>query len=149
MTSPEPINWPTIASSAADPDSGTLRTELLHRHLVARVAAARRQVEELEELTEPGASTRTLVASVGATVAEARRSLSLERADAELRVEAFERAARRRGAELLAEAEAEARVLQAAAAWLRQARLAGPASSVPAPLTVAPLALAAVEARAS
>ncbi len=157
MTSPEPITEPAPAVPALalglDRSDTRLRTELMHRHLVARVAATRRQVEELDrqlraERSEPQ------VAGIGATVVEVRRRLSVERADAELRAEAFERAARCRGDEIIAEAEAEARVLRAAAVWVRQARLSGPEASPVIPSLVAPLAapapvLAAVEARAS
>ena len=130
-----------------------LRAELVHRHLVARVAATRRRIEELERADR---DPDELAVSVGATVVEARRRLSAERAEAALRSEAFERAARRRGAEIVAEAEAEARVLRAAASWVRQARLVGPGPEpipvdVPAPTTSpAPEPrLAPVEARAS
>ena len=160
MTSPEPITEPAPVAPALAVGLGgsdaRLRTELVHRHLVARVAAARRQVEELDQQRRDERPEQ-LVASVGATVVEVRRRLSIERADAELRAEAFERAARRRGAEIIAEAEAEARVLRAAAAWVRQVRLSGPESS-PATTLVTPVAvavaaplpvLAAVEARAS
>jgi hypothetical protein len=148
MTSPEPITGPSHPDAPAavgrDRADGRLRIELLHRHLVARVADARRQLEELEGGDRVP---EEVVARVGATVAEARRQLSREREEAQLQDEAFERAARRRGAQMLAEAEAEARVLRASATWLRQARLAGPQLS-PAPVVVAPR-LAVVEARAS
>jgi hypothetical protein len=148
MTSPEPITGPSHPAMPAgigrDRADGRLRTELLHRHLVARVADVRRQIHEIERSAR---DPEDVVASVGATVVEARRQLSLERAEAELRVEAFERAARGRGVEMLAEAEAEARVLKASATWLRQARLAGPQHAA-APVAAAPR-LAVVEARAS
>ena len=159
MTSPEPITEPAPAVPALavglDRSDARLRTELMHRHLVARVAATRRQVEELDQQRRDRA-VGAAGGGVGATVVEVRRRLSIERADAELRAEAFERAARRRGDEIIAEAEAEARVLRAAAAWVRQARLSGPESS-PATTVVPSLApvaaplpvLAAVEARAS
>jgi hypothetical protein len=160
MTSPEPTTGPALppplSSAEDDRTDARLRTELLHRHFVARVAATRRRIEELEELERTTADPDELAVSVGATVVEARRRLSAERAEADLRSEAFERAARRRGAEIVAEAEAEARVLRAAASWVRQASLAGPeAAPVTAPAadpvrvaTPQPV-LAAVEARAS
>jgi hypothetical protein len=151
MTSPEPLTGPShpvaTAGIGRDHPEGRLRAELLQRHLVARVTDARRQIEDLERTAR---APEAVAMTVGATVVEARRRLAIERAASELRVEAFERAARRRGAEIIAEADAEARVLRAAASWLRQARLAGPQSppalaAAPAPVPV----LAAVEARAS
>ncbi len=120
------------------------------------MAATRRRIEELEALERADRDPDELAVTVGATVVEARRRLSAERAEAALRSEAFERAARRRGAEIVGEAEAEARVLRAAASWVRQARLVGPGPEpipvdVPAPTTSsAPEPrLAPVEARAS
>lgn len=122
--------------------------ELLHHHLLARVAAAREQLRTLEERRQ---APEVLVSRFGATVADAQRLLVEERAEAELRGDALLRAAAHRSEEVVADAETEARVLRAVVAWLGQL----PATSAPCPAPVAlPMqiltpVLAAVEARAS
>jgi hypothetical protein len=150
MMPPEPIDGPAPRPTPAPLQSGrsaspSLRTELLHRHLVARVAAAREQVRCLEQPTQ---APEALVARFGATVVEAQRALAAERLEADRRATVFGRVAEDRGAQLLAEAEAEARILRAAATWLRQVVAAGAVPTATETAVAVPV-LAPVEARAS
>jgi hypothetical protein len=149
MIPPEPLDEP--APTAAP--GGHLSAEQLRRHLVARVRTARERVQVLEAQRPAPA---VLVTRVGATVAEAQRVIDLERAEADVRAEALGRVVARRAGELLAEAEAEARVLRAVATWLRQVpagvfvpQLPTEGGAIAAPVVVAAPVLAALEARAS
>jgi hypothetical protein len=99
----------------------TARTELLHRHLVARLQAAR---SELRQLQEGADVSEDLVMWLGAVVADRRRELDASRAETRHQAEALVRAADARAAELIASAEAEARVLRAMATWLRSVPMA-------------------------
>jgi hypothetical protein len=99
----------------------TARTELLHRHLVARLQAAR---GELRQLLEGADVPEELVMWLGAVVADRRRELDASRAEARDQAAALVRAADARAAELIASAEAEARVLRAVATWLRSVPMA-------------------------
>jgi hypothetical protein len=150
MTLPESLDGPASSPPPRRPgrSGGRLCPELLHRHLVARVAAAREQLRALDERRQ---APDVLVSRFGATVADAQRVLAEERADAQARDDAMLRAARHRAEQLLVDAETEARVLRAVIAWLGQVP-ASPVSS-PSPVAVpvqvvAPMP-AAAEARAS
>lgn len=149
MIPPEPLEGPAPVARPV----GSLSAEQLHRHLVARVAVA---LEQLRALEAQQLAPVVLVTSVGATVVEAQRLIDAERTESELRSEAFGRVAARRGGELMAEAEAEARILRAVATWLRLVSASAflpmvptGAPSVAASTVVAPPVLAALEARAS
>jgi hypothetical protein len=122
MMPPEMVTAPTsmlAARSGAGASDGVLRTELLHRHLSARVAAARETLEILEA-RDPSADDR-LVARFSGLVAEAQQVLAREKADAAAADAARLLAAEARAARLLADAEGEARLLRSVATWLDQA----------------------------
>jgi hypothetical protein len=105
--------------TAPAPSGAVLRTDLLHRHLSARVTAARETLDILEART-PAADDR-LVHWFTARVAEAQEVLDQERAESQrLSADRLE-AARRRAATIVIDAEGEARVLLAVAAQLGQA----------------------------
>jgi hypothetical protein len=93
----------------------TARAELLHRHLVARLHAARSELRQLQDGAEVP---EELVLWLGAVVAERRRDVEASRAEIRDRAAALVRAADARAAELVAAAESEARVLRAVATWL-------------------------------
>jgi hypothetical protein len=106
---------------AAPPSSSgaVLRTDLLHRHLSARVAAARETLDILEARTP--AADDELVHWFAARVAEAQEVLDQERAESQhLAAERLE-AARLEATTIVIDAEGEARVLRSVAAQLRQA----------------------------
>lgn len=117
---PEPIAEPTLLTAPGAPGvdrrTGSLRAELLHRHLEARLASARAELRRREEAALPPDE---LVARFGATVADAQRTLAAERAAAEAASCALLHGAQARATQLVADAEAEARALRAVATWLR------------------------------
>jgi hypothetical protein len=126
MTSPEtaPSGNPTAAPAgavgvAAQPASSgaVLRTDLLHRHLSARVAAARETLDILEARTP--AADDELVHWFAARVAEAQEVLDQERAEAQRHADERLEAARLEATTIVIDAEGEARVLRAVAAQLR------------------------------
>ena len=123
MISPDLVVEPTSilspGSAPADRSGGT-RAELLHRHLAARVAAAR---EQLLSLDGPVDAPDVLIARFGATVAEAQRTLAEEWTEEEQRAATLHRAAEARADQVIADAESEARVLRAVATWLRKVPL--------------------------
>jgi hypothetical protein len=94
----------------------TARAELLHRHLVARLQAAKSELRQLEGGAEVP---EELVLWLGAVVAERRSDVEASRAEIRDRAVALVRAADARAAELVAAAESEARVLRAVGTWLR------------------------------
>lgn len=112
---------PGAAAVAAPPASSgaVLRTDLLHRHLSARVAAARETLDILEART-PAADDK-LVHWFTARVAEAQEVLDQERAESERASAERLDAARRRAATIVIDAEGEARVLLDVAARLGRA----------------------------
>ena len=118
----ELVTEPTTVLAAGVPtferSGGTLRIELLHRHLAARIEAARERLRVLED-RNPSVDDM-LVERFGDTVVGAQRELAAERVDAELRSTAFLRVARERAAKAVTDAEAEAGLLQVIAGWLRQ-----------------------------
>jgi hypothetical protein len=116
-----PIGPAVVDLAGQAREGSTARTELLHRHLVARIEAAR---GELRQLQEGDDVPEELVAWLGAVVAERRRELEASRAAARDRAAALVRAADARAAELIESAETEARVLRAVATWLRGVPLA-------------------------
>jgi hypothetical protein len=148
MTPPGPHDGlvPTVEGPTTRPMVPSLEAETLHRHLRHRVAIAHEQLRALEDRTQ---APDALVARFGATVAETQRSLLEERTQAERRVAALRSSARQRAEQLVAEAEAEARVLRAVATWLGRVPVGGEdrsrrdTASRPTPV------LAAVQARAS
>jgi hypothetical protein len=117
---------PGAAAVAAPPTSSgaVLRTDLLHRHLSARVAAARETLDILEART-PAADDK-LVHWFAARVAEAQEVLDQERAEAQRRRDERLAAARRRATTIVIDAEGEARVLRSVAAQLGQAPVGAP-----------------------
>lgn len=122
---------PGAAAVAAPPASSgaVLRTDLLHRHLSARVAAARETLDILEARTP--AADDALVHWFTARVAEAQDVLDQERAESQrLSAERLE-AARLRAATIVIDAEGEARVLLEVAAHLGEAPVAAAAHLAP------------------
>jgi hypothetical protein len=104
------------------------RAELVHRHLVARLQAAR---AELHELGAQVGAPDELVSWLGTVVAERRDQVELARAERHLRADAVLAAADEEAAGLVAAAEVEARVLRAVALWLEAEPLARAAFRVP------------------
>lgn len=124
---PAATTLPGAAAVAAPAPSGAvLRTDLLHRHLAARVAAARETLDILEART-PAADDQ-LVHWFSARVAEAQQVLDQERAEARRRGDERLEAARLRAATIVIDAEGEARVLLDVAARLGRAPVPGGAS---------------------
>lgn len=123
---------PEMAHSAASPTGttvggvtgGVLRTDLLHRHLAARVAAARETLEILEA-RDPSADER-LVQRFGSLVAEAQQVLAAERAAAARDDIARLRAAEVEATLLVASARMDAQRMAAVAHALREAPVARP-----------------------
>jgi hypothetical protein len=127
----DPTSFPSSGPSRTGGSGRTVRNELLRRHLIARVGAAREQLRALEDHDQAPAA---LVARVGATVAEAQRAIAAEHAEARTRSAALLRIADVRAAEILADADAEARVLRAMVTWLRQVPVGVPRQvSTPSP----------------
>ena len=122
MRSPESSDQPpsivSDRSPAADRSAFSERTDLLHRHLTARLASAR---DELRALEDHSVDPDALVVQVGARVADAQRAVAAERTESDRRSLALLQVADEHAAQVVAEAEAEAHVLRAAAAWLRPA----------------------------
>jgi hypothetical protein len=114
----EPPTVLAVGAPSSETSGGSLRIELLHRHLSARIDTARERLRVLEE-RNPGVD-EVLVVRFGDTVAEAQRTLAAERVDAELRSTAFLRVARERAAKAVSDAEADAGLLRVIAGWLRQ-----------------------------
>ena len=93
-----------------------LRTELVHRHLMARLVVAEEQIRLLEDHSP---APEVLVARFGATIGEAQRVLDGERTDAARRVEHRRQDTELRVSELLASALAEATAILQVAAGVR------------------------------
>jgi hypothetical protein len=98
-----------------------LRTELVHRHLHARLSVAEEQIQILEDHSP---APEVLVGRFAATIQETQRVLDAERAEVTLRVEARRQASEARAAEVLDRARAEAAAIREVAARLRGASLA-------------------------
>ncbi len=122
---------PGAAAVAAPPSSSgaVLRTDLLHRHLSARVAAARETLDILEART-PAADDQ-LVHWFSARVAEAQEVLDRERTESQrLSAERLD-AARRQATTIVIDAEGEARVLLDVADRLRREPVGAAAAAGP------------------
>jgi hypothetical protein len=117
----EPSTVLAAGTSTYDSSEGTLRLELVHRHLAARIETAEERLRMLEE-RNPSVDD-VLVARFGGTVASAQRSLAAERVDSELRSAALLRVAHDRAAKAVADADAQASLLRVIAEWLRQVPL--------------------------
>ena len=80
MTPPEMLDEPASTAptglNGADADA-SLRTELVHRHLLARLDVAREQIQILEDHSP---APEVLVARFGTSITEAQRVLAAERA---------------------------------------------------------------------
>ena len=122
MTPPEMLDEPaaSLPSEPAWSDrvgaDANLRTELVHRHLLARMGVAREQLSILEDHSP---APEALVARFGATIAEAQRMLAAERAEVAERADARRRGSEARAAEIVTRAEAEAAAIREVAAQLR------------------------------
>jgi hypothetical protein len=115
---------PGTAAVAGSASSGAvLRTDLLHRHLSARVAAARETLDILEART-PAADDQ-LVHWFAARVAEAHQVLDQERTETRHLADERLDAARRQAATIVLGAEGEARVLRDVAMRLSEAPVGG------------------------
>ena len=99
----------------SEADGSGLKTELLHRHLLARLAVAR---DSLRALEDSSPAPEVLVSRFGVVINEAQRVIEAERAEA---VDA-------RVVEIIAHAVAEADALLAVATSLREVPVAGAAS---------------------
>jgi hypothetical protein len=125
--------WSDRASTDAN-----LRTELVHRHLAARIGVAEEQLQVLEDHSP---APEVLVARFGATITEAQAVLDRERAAGDLRVEH-----RRQVSELLAKALAEATAILEVAAQVRATTATGATPRMPVARAAAPVAPAAAAA---
>ncbi len=144
MTSPDMLDGQAADSSTALPTGppwsdrastdANLRTELVHRHLMARIGVAEEQIQLLEDHSP---APEVLVARFGVTITEAQAVLDRERAEAAVRVEHRRQDTELQVSELLAKALAEATAILEVAAEVR----ATMATAVAAPAApVAPVA---------
>jgi len=148
MTPPEMLDEQAADRSTALPTglpwsdrAGTdanLRTELVHRHLMARIGVAEEQIQILEDHSP---APEVLVARFGATITEAQARLDRERAEVALRVEHRRQDTELRVSKLLARALAEATAILEVAAEVRAT-----SASATAGLPVAPVAAAVAPA---
>jgi hypothetical protein len=129
-------SWSDRASTDAN-----LRTELVHRHLMARIGVAEEQLRILEDHSP---APEVLVARFGATITEAQAVLDRERAEAAVRVEHRRQDTELRISELLGKALAEATAILEVAAEVRAATATLREPVAPAVGPVAPAASAAL-----
>lgn len=129
MTPPDTLDQPEVPPPGdvpwTDADGSGLKTELLHRHLLARLAVARDNLKALED-TSP--APEVLVSRFGSVITEAQRVLEAERAEAVAQAEALDEAVDARVVEIIAHAVAEADALRAVATSLREVPVAGATS---------------------
>jgi hypothetical protein len=136
MTPPEMLDEPGSTLPTGPPWSdretadANLRTELVHRHLLARLSVAEEQLQILEDQSP---APEALVARFGATITEAQRVLDGERAEVAGRAEGRRRASEARAAELVTRAEAEAAAIREVVAQLRSPALPTGPGDVAAP----------------
>ena len=120
MTPPElvdePDSVPPDGPSWSDREAAALRTQLLHRHLLARLAVAR---DDLRAVEDRSTAPVVMVERFAAVVTDTQRDLAAERAEAELRSAALLRVADAAAAEVLARARARADALLLVADRLR------------------------------
>jgi hypothetical protein len=135
-----PTGPPWSDRSGAD---ANLRTELVHRHLMARIGVAEEQIQILEDHSP---APEVLVARFGATITKAQAVLDRERAEVALRVEHRRQDTELRVSELLARALAEATAILEVAAEVRATSASATAGLPAAPVAaaVAPAAPAAL-----
>ena len=110
-TVPTGPSWSDRAGTDAN-----LRTELVHRHLAARIGVAEEQLQILEDHSP---APEVLVARFGATITEAQAVLDRERAEVAVRVEHRRQDTELQISELLAKALAEATAILEVAAEVR------------------------------
>lgn len=122
MTPPEMLDETasSVPAGSTGPDrqdaDADLRTELLHRHLHARLGVAEEQIQILEDRSPAPV---VLVGRFTATIQGAQRVLDLERAEVTVRAEARRATSEARAAEVLDRARAEASSIREVAARLR------------------------------
>lgn len=142
MTSPEMLDEQAARDASTTLPTGppwsdrvsadaNLRTELVHRHLMARLGVAEEQLQILEDHSP---APEVLVARFAATVAEAQAVLDSERAEAAVRVEHRRQDTELRVSELLAKALAEATAILEVAAEVRASTATAGVAAVPAPV---------------
>jgi len=141
VTPPELVNEPDSVPPSgpqwSDREAAALRTQLLHRHLLARLAVAR---DDLRAVEDRSTAPVVMVERFAAVVTDTQRDLAAERAEAELRSAALLRVADAAAAEVLARARARADALLLVAARLRsEAQEAGPATPAAEPRHDAPM----------
>jgi len=107
---------PTVPASPEQESADDLRTELVHRHLHARLRVAGEQIQILEDHSP---APEILVRHFAATIQDAQRVLDAARAEATAHADARRQAAEVRAAELLDRARAEAAAMREVAARLR------------------------------
>jgi uncharacterized protein (DUF2249 family) len=152
MTPPEMLDEQAAPQSATLPTGppwsdrvsadANLRTELVHRHLIARLSVAGEQIQILEDHSP---APEVLVARFGTTISEAQRVLAEERAEVAQRVEHRRQDTELRATELLAGALAEATAILEVAAQVRAAAFTAGSLAAPVPAPeprVAPVATA-------
>jgi hypothetical protein len=129
MTPPDTLDQPEASRPGGLPwseaDGSGLKTELLHRHLLARLAVAR---DSLRALEDSSPAPEVLVSRFGVVINEAQRVIEAERAEALAQSEALDEAVDARVVEIIAHAVAEADALRAVASSLRDVPVAGAAS---------------------
>lgn len=136
MTPPEMLDETASALPPGPPwpdqhgDDVDLRTELVHRHLHARLTVAEEQIQILEDHSP---APEVLVSRFTATIQEAQRVLDAERAEVTVRAESRREASEARAAELLDRARAEASAIREVAAQLRGVGLTTRRPGDPAP----------------
>ncbi len=91
----------------------------MHRHLRIELLLARAELAALEAQAAPTPLIDEQAIAVGTRIADARRTIAAARRAFEVRARALLEVADERAAEMVADADAEAHVLRAAAAWLR------------------------------
>jgi hypothetical protein len=114
-----------------------LRTELVHRHLMARIGVAEEQLRILEDHSP---APDVLVTRFGATITEAQTVLERERAEVALRIEHRRQDTELQVSELLAKALAEATAILEVAAEVRATTAAAHVTGSPSGAPLAPAA---------